>query len=278
MIAKLIVWDADRAAAIARLRTALAGTEIAGLASNVALLSAIAAHPAFGGAELDTGFLGRHAEALRAGAALTETALGLAALGLLLHRRAQADAAAARSADPNSPFARLTGWRLNEPAGDSLRLRHGETDITLDFCYDGAGFLLSLPSGPLVAAGSLASDGSLRGTLGPATVQARFLLDQHELTLFHAGAAYKFHLIDPLPAEEGEAAAGGVTAPMPGTITAILTSPGARVAKGERLVVMEAMKMEFSLTAPADGVVSRLPFAVGTLVPEGAALVEFEAA
>jgi 3-methylcrotonyl-CoA carboxylase alpha subunit len=276
MIAKLIVWDTDRAAAIARLRTALAGTEIAGLATNVALLSAIAVHPAFAGAELDTGFLTRHAEALHASPALSETALALAALGLLLHRRAAADAAAVQSPDPHSPFARLTGWRLNEPARDSLQLRHGETDIRLDFRYDGAGFLLLLPSGPLLAAGTLASDGSLRATIGPATFHARFVLDHHELTLFHAGAAEKLQLVDPLPAEEAETAAGGVTAPMPGTITAIITSPGAHVAKGERLVVMEAMKMEFALTAPADGVVSRLPFAVGTLVPEGAALVEFE--
>jgi 3-methylcrotonyl-CoA carboxylase alpha subunit len=65
---------------------------------------------------------------------------------------------------------------------------------------------------------------------------------------------------------------------MPGTVTAIPVTAGTAVKKGQALVVMEAMKMEFTLSAPADGVVSAVHYAVGALVDEGAALVAFEAA
>jgi 3-methylcrotonyl-CoA carboxylase alpha subunit len=71
--------------------------------------------------------------------------------------------------------------------------------------------------------------------------------------------------------------AHSLAAPMPGKVIALMVQAGTRVRKGQALLVMEAMKMEHTITAPADGLVEKLPFNVGDLVGEGAALVGFAA-
>ena len=70
------------------------------------------------------------------------------------------------------------------------------------------------------------------------------------------------------------AVAGPITAPMPGRVTAVNVAAGATVRRGDVLMVLEAMKMEHAIAAPADGVVSRVCFAAGDLVDEGALLLE----
>jgi 3-methylcrotonyl-CoA carboxylase alpha subunit len=268
MIAKLIVWDEDRAAAVRRLRGALAETEIAGLANNVGFLSAIAALPAFAAAELDTGFLGRHHAALHASQPVPDEVLALAALGVLLERRA--------AVTDVSPWADMRGWRLNEQAEETLHFCAGETDIPLPFTYRGDGFEFSFPRGVLAAGGRLGG-GRLDAVIGGARMKAGYARAGQNISVFTAGRALRLVLVEALPADDGEAMAGGVTAPMPGTVTAILVSEGA-VKKGQALVVMEAMKMEFTLSAPADGTVTAVNYPVGALVDEGATLVAFEAA
>jgi len=73
-----------------------------------------------------------------------------------------------------------------------------------------------------------------------------------------------------------EAGVGKLTAPMPGKVIALSATTGARVTRGTPLLVMEAMKMEHTIVAPADGVVAELLYAVGDQVSEGAELVRFE--
>jgi 3-methylcrotonyl-CoA carboxylase alpha subunit len=267
MIAKLIVWDEDRAGAVRRLKTALKETEIAGLANNVDFLSNIAALPAFAAAELDTGFLPRHHAALHGASPLADEALALAALGVLLERRVE-DA---------SPWADMRGWRLNEDAEETLHFRHGEADIFVPFTYRADGFAMHLPNGVLNVSGTL-TNSRLHAAIGTARLRAGYARAGQDIAVFTAGRTLRLTLVEALPADEGEEKTGGVTAPMPGTVTAILVQAGATVTKGQALVVMEAMKMEFSLTAPSNGIVSAVHYAVGALVDEGAALVAFDPA
>lgn len=278
MIAKVIVWDEDREGAVRRLRAALAATEVAGLATNLTFLAAIAAHPAFAAADLDTGFIERHrAQLLPPPQPVPDAVLGLVCLGLLLERRATAERDAARSSDPYSPWALCDGWRLNDDAHDSLHLRHGETDLVVPLIYRPWGYELTLPGGPVEARGTLTADGRLSGEIGTVRRQAGYVRRGADLSLFLGGRAHRLTVVDPLPTDEPEEAASGVVAPMPGTVIAVLVEAGARVTQGQPLVVMEAMKMEHTLKAPANGIVSGLHFTVGALVDEGESLVAFEA-
>jgi 3-methylcrotonyl-CoA carboxylase alpha subunit len=97
--------------------------------------------------------------------------------------------------------------------------------------------------------------------------------------VFDRGAEHVLTVVDPLAAAAtGEAAAGKLTAPMPGRVAAIRVAPGERVARGHPLVVVEAMKMEHTVTAPAAGVVGAVHYRVGDLVEEGAELLVLEVA
>ena len=135
MIAKLIVWGEDRGVAVRRLAAALAEYEVVGVQTNLGLLRAIAAHPAFARAELDTGFIARHAGALLPDAGLSDAAqttiLAAAALAVLSDRRAARAAEAATSADPWSPWNVADAWRMNGDGYQDLMLRLAEDAVTL---------------------------------------------------------------------------------------------------------------------------------------------------
>ncbi len=88
-----------------------------------------------------------------------------------------------------------------------------------------------------------------------------------ELTVIRDGINHRLGLIDPLAPARTEAVGGGkLTAPMPGRITQVLTEAGAEVRRGAALLVLEAMKMEHTITAPADGTIETVRYAVGDLV------------
>jgi 3-methylcrotonyl-CoA carboxylase alpha subunit len=272
MIAKLIVWDRDRDAALARLREALRGCEIAGLVSNLAFLSALAAHPAFAAAEIDTGFIGRHLKALvPPPQAASERVLALAALALMLERQKQT------AASPD-PWNQINGWRLNGDARHVVQLRDpvaAEIAMTVHFRRDG--FVVDLPSGPLTVHGTVDAQGRLHADLGGARVTAAVIRRHDELTVIADGASHVLHVVNPVAAMESSAAdTGRLTAPMPGKIVAVRVAAGQAVKRGAPLLVLEAMKMEHTITAPADGTVERVRYAVGDQVDEGAELVSFK--
>ena len=280
LIAKLIVWDNDRAAAVRRLRSALEETRVVGLTTNLPFLSAIAAHPAFVAAELDTGFIERHlADLLPAPAPAPEQVLALAALGVLLERAARARAETAASADPFSPWGRTDGWRLNDEAHDFLSFRDAGGERTVELVYRPDGYLLTLPgSRPLMARGEFGADGTLDADLDGVRLSAVWVRRGNEITVFHGGVGHRLRLVDLLADASAKDAPGGrLIAPMPGKVIAVLTEAGARVPRGHPLIVLEAMKMEHTLKAPEDGTVKRVRYAVGDLIEEGVELIEFEA-
>jgi 3-methylcrotonyl-CoA carboxylase alpha subunit len=142
--------------------------------------------------------------------------------------------------------------------------------------YRGDGFRLDLAGGALTAAASRDGAGMLSLGLDGIVSQVRVVRLGAELTIFAEGAAHRLVHRDPLaPQAEEELAGGKLTAPMPGKIIQVLAAARARVRRGQVLIVLEAMKMEHSVTAPSDGVVERVNYAVGDLVEEGAELLVF---
>jgi 3-methylcrotonyl-CoA carboxylase alpha subunit len=274
MIAKIIAAGADRAEAVARLRHALALTEVGGLATNLAFLQAVLAHPAF--ADLpDTGFIPRHRDALLPPAApVPDRALALAVLAEL-----DVAARAARASEPHSPWSRLTGWRLNRDAYADLVFQDAERAVAIRAHYRGDAHILDLPGGSQPARGSVDAEGGVALRLGPAHFCGRVVRQGDERLVFLDGATHRLTAIDPRrPAAASAASAGHIRAPMPGTVTKVAVKAGDRVAKGALLAVVEAMKMEHAVTAPRDGVVKSVHFAAGELVPEGAELLALEEA
>jgi 3-methylcrotonyl-CoA carboxylase alpha subunit len=274
MIAKLIAWDETRGDALRRLDA----YEVIGPATNIAFLRRIATDEAFAAGAVDTGFIARRREALiPSPAAPSSNALATAALTVLLDQREERAAAAAASGDPWSPWNAGDGWRLNGETYQELRFRGAEEEILLRVGYAGDGFRLDLPSGPTAARATRLADGALSLDLGGDRLRAAAVRNGAEIAVLVGGETTRLTLVDPLaPVHGGAEGAGRLTAPMPGKVIQVLGQPGAKVARGQALMVLEAMKMEHTIAAPADGVLARVNYRAGDLVEEGAELIAFE--
>jgi 3-methylcrotonyl-CoA carboxylase alpha subunit len=284
MIAKLIVWDKDRRVAIRRLRAALAETRVAGVATNLDFLRAIAAHQAFDAPPPDTRFIERHRDDLlvkRPPAG--NDVLAMAVVGLLCERAAFGREKAQRSNDPWSPWNNQNGWRLNEHAQESLCLREilpggcGDRHIEVNYLWDG--WRIDLLGGAFFhASGTLAPDGTLAADLDDRRVNAVWVHSGEEILVFaRAEAAHRFLQAGPIAgAARRDELAGRLTSPMPGRIAALLVAPGAKVDANQPVLVLEAMKMEHLLTAPRSGIVKEFKFQLGDHVAEGIELASFE--
>ena len=125
----------------------------------------------------------------------------------------------------------------------------------------------------------MGADASLRADLGGLRLNAAVVVAGERRYVFLQGRSWPLARIDPLyHGGEGAGPEGGLLAPMPGNVIALLVEAGATVKKGAPLLILEAMKMEHTLTAPADGTVKSFHFAVGDQVSDGAELIEFDPA
>ena len=289
LIAKLVVWDGDRAKAVRRLSRALAGLHVVGPVTNRDFLLRIARHRAFADAALDTGFIDRRLAELAPGTApATDGTLALAALAVLAGRRADAVARSRDSSDRCSPWGRGDGWRLNGPAVaeivfvDPGRARDGgRVTVTATARPPSGGlpaFDMDLPGGPAVAAGELEEGERLRADVdGVRTVVSAYRSGDGLWIVDGDGRTHRLSLEDPAAVMAAvDDVDPVVAAPLPGKVCAVLAGRGDRVAKGAGLAVIEAMKMEHTILAPADGVVGAVHVAAGDLVEEGATLLDFE--
>ncbi|MBV9832814.1 MAG: acetyl/propionyl/methylcrotonyl-CoA carboxylase subunit alpha [Alphaproteobacteria bacterium] len=287
MIAKIIVHGETRDAALRRLRVALSETEVVGVRTNAALLARIAAHPAFAAGEVDTGFIERHRAALLPKAApLPDRVLALSALARLEEIARDAARLAQASNDRHSPWFSVQGWRPSGEGHDDLRWRDGETDIVVTARYPReGGYVLALPGGELQASASRDAEGRLRAEIGGDTLIGRVVTTTAndggiDDVVFLDGEMRSLRRVDPRDvslADAGGADEGSVKSPLPGKIIDVKVKEGATVSRGDALLVLEAMKMEHTLTAPADGKVKRVIYSVGDQVAEGVDLIEFEA-
>ncbi|MCA8927293.1 MAG: biotin/lipoyl-binding protein, partial [Alphaproteobacteria bacterium] len=279
MIAKLIVRGENRARAVARLRSALADTQIAGVTTNRAFLHAIARHPAFADGDVHTHFIDQHGEELHVTPPPpTDEVVAAAVLTLLDRRRAAAESRADATADPHSPWNSTHGWRLNEQIHETVELDWEEERYAIDVAYVGSEYHMTLPHSPA----HTRVVHRAAGRLGVEIAGRRFNVGVHaeggHVTVMARRATYQFAVHDPGTAALGQDTSGGrLTAPMPGKVTKVHVQAGATVKKGAPLLTLEAMKMEHTLSAPADGTVTAMRCGEGDQVDEGVELVAFEA-
>ncbi len=277
LLAKLVAHGDDRTQAIARLAEALAETRIAGVVTNRDYLIRVLREPEFSAGAIDTGFLARDGDALRGPERAPVAALAAAAFAMAAEDDAVAKRAAART-DPFSPWRGRDGWRLagreardlhflDGAAEHVVRLRHGPAGISLEIDNQSVGSCFTGNTGTEF---ELEIDG--------ARISATVLCQKGEITIILPDETRRLVLRDILapPAAAG-ALSARLAAPMPGKVLAVHVAPGAKVARGQLLLVLEAMKMEHAITAPADGIVEAVNFSAGDVVEEGALLIAFVA-
>jgi 3-methylcrotonyl-CoA carboxylase alpha subunit len=264
MIAKVIAHGRDRAEALSRLAAALGDTVVVGPHANAAFLKALVSHPEFRAGRFDTGFIGRHLAELTRIDPAEAAAIG-AGVAVLLQPSADASDGwrDPGSATWSDPWAARDGFSLGparqldldvavggEPKKATALWRHGAqgmVDVTVDGVAAARTGVRVMPVGQGVV------------VLGHGVQRTVALKSYDSVDVDHL---------------DGD---GVIKAPMHGKVLAILVAPGATVTKGERVAVVEAMKMEHALLAPHDGVVGEVTAEVGAQVAEGAKIMSIEA-
>lgn len=290
MIAKIVTHAADRTSALQLLQQALAETQVAGLPTNLAFLQDLSAHPAFEELDLDTGFIERHRQTLLAAETAPPFVAALAAA--LWSKLTASSATEGRAENHSKPGGAFAAWQL----GDSKRLwykltkplsvKFAEADQALDLqltYLDQAGFEVKVDaSAPAVSVQHLQITNSddWSAEVDGQQLRGNVLLHSHAgeqiITLWLNGRSYEFRKAIPVWSKDAHATAahGQLTSPMPGKVVKVLVIEGQAVEKGQGLVVVEAMKMEHTLTAHTSGVVEGLTgLHVGTQVEDGQVLL-----
>ena len=271
MVAKLIVHGQTREEALGRLDAALAQTRIVGLNTNVQFLRYVVRSDSFANANLDTALILREQATL-----FNQEPIGLALSAAASIAQTLLNEKTQEGADP---FSRRDGWQSH---GVTLRRFEFEFHGTpaaaeLTYLHDGALHLKVVdPAGDAVGPLVFSRAG---GSIDLQFAGRRMFIEIHQHGeinhLFASSGATRITVIDRMAhAGEAHADTGRLTAPMPGKIVSFAVKAGDKVSKGQALAVMEAMKMEHSIAAPADGVVAELMYAPGDQVAEGAELLK----
>ena len=255
MIAKVIVAGPTRAVALKRLSQALKGTEVAGTVTNLAFLGALAEHEGFAAGDVDTGLIGRDLEALVQTPEVQPRHVAAAAMA----------ASGLSEPEPES------GFSLWAPLDRRIYLRAGDDVVETVVQVESATRQVWRIDEAQVVAERIGEAWQIDGQPAPAVAVAGGVV-----TVFD-DYGISFEVVDPLNRDSSAGGDGNlIVAPMPGLVKAVFAEPGQAVREGDRLAVLEAMKMEHSLLAARDGVVAEVLADAGAQVEAGAALVRLE--
>lgn len=328
MIAKLVVHDVDRATALQRLADNLTQFHVHGMTTNLDFLHTLSTHPAFIGADLDTGFIERHRASLglpmivesgsstssdSAKNTLPHEDIILATVERIIanHTKSMTASRQAQQAMPSDPWASIDSSRVNiayektykwQDAAPKVAGASDEEATTLNVhvsanpTVDGLipNPALKLPQLVFTIDGSVYKLKNAKKNGDNLTCWVQRVSDSADgASEFVTTAAIsqpvqmdQVHIDQKIWREvktatwstEGAdgASAGSLSAPMPGKLVRVVAEPGTTVAKGQPIIILEAMKMEHTIRAPAAGTVKKVNFALNDLVEQGALLVDFE--
>ena len=266
LIAKLIVHAPTREAALGKLTQALRDTQVAGTASNLDFLIRLSEQPDFAAGHPDTGLIDRELEALTSVQPPYDTALAIAAI---------VEAGGLTRSASDDPWQSFGAWQLWGEASRSVVLHHGGGQTNCRVIAKGRDlFSVHIDDRSVVLRLVDRGDDACRVEIDGRQLSVAVFQTLHGMTLFLDGRTHHFHWPDPLDGRAEEAAGGDrLIAPMPGLVKIVRVREGDVVAKGQALIVMEAMKMELTLAAMRDGVVESLNVGEGDQTSESAVLL-----
>ena len=272
MIAKLIVWGDDRIEAARRMQSALAQTAILGVKTNLAFLERMVRHPAFLAGETDTAFIERHrADLLPPPGDVPLEALVACAVRVFTDERV------AIALAPASPWNDTGGWRLNQPALRRMEFRRGSGEsVAVDAVMHGGHAMVTVAGRTHRVTVSAPEGDRLQIALDDETYFAQVVRLGERLSAVTPAGRFEVELVDPFHYEPTDALPDArLTALMPGRVVKLMAKVGDAVKKGQALLILEAMKMEHTITSPRDGVIDRVAFSEDQLVPADAILFAF---
>jgi 3-methylcrotonyl-CoA carboxylase alpha subunit len=254
MIAKIVTHAKTREFAAYKLANACGNSIVTPIKTNAGFLTRALTHPEFRSGDVDTGFIGRHELELVGNDEPSNAIIESAAMAVLHDEMGDADAVQLWRYEsrrdplpyPGSVWRSLAGFRLASPARFHIAVSSGGRDYMLDHPVQ-----------------------------KPAKLSTIIIGD--EVIVADMGQTFVFKRKRTDGSENGPASSGAILSPMPGKIIAVEVFAGQTVTKGQKLLTLEAMKMEHSLTAPFDGVIGELNAEAGGQVQEGMVLVRVEA-
>jgi 3-methylcrotonyl-CoA carboxylase alpha subunit len=270
MIAKIIVHGETRRAALNQLAAALSQSQVAGTITNARFLLELARHPSFVEGDVDTGLIERHHKELVATSDCPPEATALASLAALDWPGSN-DATA--SADP---WVHLSGWRLWDTPQAFVALKHHDANIdaTIEFGNDPRSYAMTWADNNIPLTVTARDGDQIRASSSGRTFTARVTHHGDVITVFLDGEQHAFTVPDLLASTSDEAAdADRISSPMPGLIKLVNVKAGDVVSKGDPVMVMEAMKMEYTLTAPRDGTIGEISANADDQVEESSVLL-----
>jgi 3-methylcrotonyl-CoA carboxylase alpha subunit len=272
MLAKVIAWAPTREAAIERLNRGLEESDVRGIVTNIAFLSALLTHPDVRANAIDTGFIERELKKLTPASRAPGDLELCAAVAAILGEEAKA----ART-EAHSPW-RTSGWM---PVGRRQRVftfrdRQG-TEQKASLKYGNGPATLSIDEREFAFTSSPAVDGRFDLTLDGIKSHIAAVIEGHELYLRTRNGRFDLHWVDPFGGDDEEQVGEDkIVAPLPGTVVALLAEVGATLEKGAPILTLEVMKMEQTLRTPFAGVLKVIKCKVGDIVQEGVELAEVE--
>ncbi|CAG5131659.1 unnamed protein product [Candidula unifasciata] len=285
MIAKLVVWAEDRHTALRRTIAALQDYHVVGLSTNIRFLMALASHPSFQAGDVSTEFIPQHQASLFLPSSLSPAVLCHAVLALAARHRTQVYQDALATKDCYSPFALNFGLRINSTPSYKLRLVDGGTEHRIIVTESSKGnWQVRVDEGDTLAVSDVSlseeSDNkfTVKCSVDGVVSSTSVLLVGNSVHLFTLNGKRSLDIPTPdyLKSALSVGSIDDPIAPMPGVIEKVAVEPGATVQKGEPLVIMIAMKMEYVIRAARTGVVEKVFHKPGDTVAKGTVLVHLK--
>ncbi len=276
LVAKLTAFGADRGEARARLRAAIGATAIAGFETNLDFLARLLASQRFTEGAIDSAYLDRRLDQVLPPAQEPPAETLLAAAVVVLIEQEQSERAAQRTgSDPHSPWALADGWRLGHSGRRVVSLCQRDAHYPLSAYGAGGDYRLHRNDREHEVRGARIEAGALIWSLDGAGRRTAIVHRLPHLQVNDGGSVLNLLAEDPFAVEASDADADHrIIAPMPGRIVAVRARPGDAVISGQEVLVMEAMKMELSLSAAVDGTIAAINAVEGDFVEADALLVE----